>query len=203
VVLPAAVGISVLLVTLSLLWRFDSRRAAVPPAAKTPQQAASPDTPALSRNPATPVEQGNQREVTLFFQSAQGDELVPETRKIFLTDSITAQARQVVKELIDGPHSALLPTLPATAELREIYLAPGGTVYLDFSRAFVDAHPGGSSAEISTVFSLVDTLAYNFPEIKRVRFLVEGEERSTLKEHLDLGRAYVADMSLESRTEGH
>jgi len=202
VVLPAAVGLSVLLIAISFFWRVDSRRAAVPPAAETPQQAASPETPALSRNPTTPAEEGNQREVTLFFQSAKDDDLVPETRKIFLTATITDQARQVVKELIDGPHTALLPTIPATAEVREVYLADGGTVYVDFSKAFVDAHPGGSSAEISTIFSLVDTLTYNFPEIKKVRFLVEGEERATLKEHLDLGRAYVADMSLVSRTEG-
>jgi len=47
----------------------------------------------------------------------------------------------------------------------------------------------------------VDTLAYNFPEIRRVKILVEGEERPTLKEHLDLSRAYVADMSLVSRQE--
>jgi hypothetical protein len=49
----------------------------------------------------------------------------------------------------------------------------------------------------------VDTLSFNFPEIRRVKVLVEGEERATLKEHLDLTRAYVADMSLVSRKEGH
>lgn len=202
-VLTAAIAVSALLIALSLLWRVDSRKAALPPPAESPQQAESHETPALSRNPVpAPDEAGNQREVTLFFQSAESDDLVPEVRKIFLTESITDQARQTVKELIGGPQGRLLPTLPAGTELREIYLANDGTAYVDFSKALVDRHSGGSSAEIATVFSLVDTLTFNFPEIRRVRFLVEGQELSTLKEHLDLSRAYVADMSLVSRTEG-
>ena len=201
IVLLGAAGTSILLIVLSLFWQVDTRRAATPPPAATPQQVASPETPALSRNPV-PTEEGNQREVTIFFQSPDSDELVPEIRKIFLTGSITDQARQTVKELINGPTSRLLPTIPAGTELREIYLAAGGIAYVDLSQAFVDRHPGGSSAEIGTVFSLVDTLTYNFPEIRKVQILVEGEERATLKEHLDLSRAYLADMSLVSRKEG-
>jgi len=200
-VLLGAAGISALLIVLSIFWRVDTRRAAAPPPAATPQQAASPETPALSRNP-TPAEEGNQREVTIFFQSPDSDDLVPETRKIFLTGSVTDQARQTVQALIEGPESHLIPTIPAGTELREIYLGAGGIAYVDFSQAFVNRHPGGSSAEIGTVFSLVDTLTYNFPEIRKVRILVEGEERATLREHLDLSRAYVADMSLVSRKEG-
>jgi len=201
VVLLTAVGVSILLIAVAALWQVDTRRAASPPPAATPQQAASPATPALSRNPA-PTEEGNQREVTLFFQSPDTDDLVPEVRKIFLTESVTDQARQTVKELIGGPESRLIATIPVGSELREIYLSADGTAYVDFSQSFVDKHPGGSAAEIATIFSLVDTLTFNFPEIHRVKVLVEGEERPTLKEHLDLSRAYVADMSLVSRTEG-
>lgn len=197
-VLLTAAGISVLLVGMSLFWRKESRRAANPPPAATGAEAASPETPALSRSPA-PAEEGNQREITLFFQSPDGEDLVPETRKIFLTPTVTDQARQAVRELVDGPKTNLFPTLPAESEVREIFLGPDGTAYVDFSRALVDGHPGGSAAEIATVFSLVDTLTFNFPEIKRVKILVEGEERDTLKEHLDLRRSYVADMSLVSR----
>ena len=201
IVIPAALGISILLIGLSFFYRVDSRRAALPPPAQTQEQASSPETPALSRNPE-PVVEGNQREVTLFFQSPTTDDLVPEVRKIFLTDSVTDQARQTVKELIGGPQTQLLPTLPAGTELREIFVSKTGTAYVDFTQALVDKHPGGSAAEISTVFSLVDTLTFDFPEIRRVKILVEGEERETLKGHLDLSRSYVADMSLVSRTEG-
>jgi spore germination protein GerM len=203
VLLFSAIGVSVVLIAAALFWQLDSRRAATPPPATEPAEATAPETPALSRAPAEAQEGGNQREVTLFFQSPSGGDLQGEKRKIFLTETITDQARQTVKELIDGPHSELVPTFPPKSEVREVYISGGGTAYVDLSRSFVDDHPGGSSAEIDTLFSLVDTLTFNFPEIKRVKILVEGEERATLKEHLDLTRAYVADMSIVVQGEAH
>jgi len=200
--LLGATVLSVSLIAAAMLWKVDSRRAATPAPAPTPEQAASPETPALSRAPVEGSEQ-NQREVTLFFQSRDGVDLQGEKRKIFLTDTVTDQARQTVKELIDGPRESILPTIPPVAELREVYLAADGTAYVDFSRGFVDGHPGGSSGEIDTVFSLVDTLTFNFPQIKRVKILVEGEERSTLREHLDLTRSYLPDMSIVSKEGEH
>jgi spore germination protein GerM len=140
--------------------------------------------------------------VTLFFQLPDGESLQGETRRIFLTETVTDQARQTVKELIEGPRTDLVATFPQGAEVREVFLTQDGTAYVDFSQSLVDLHPGGSSGEIDTVFSLVDTLTFNFPEIKRVKILVEGEERATLKEHLDLTRPYVADMSLVAQKEG-
>jgi len=196
--LAGGIVLLVVLVVAAILWRSDSRKAAAPPAAPASGEAPAPGTPALSRAPAE-LPEGNQREVTLFFRSPDEEELRGEKRKIFLTETVTDQARQTVKELIDGPRGDLLPTLPPGTEVREVYLTADGTAYLDFSQSFVDGHVGGSSGEIDTVFSLVDTLAFNFPEIKRVKILVEGEERATLKEHLDLTRAFLPDMSLVAR----
>ncbi len=198
--LVGAGAVSILLLAAALLWRLDSRKAAVPAPSPNAETPASSETPALARSPTFSSE-ANQREVTLFFESKEGEDLVPEKRKIFLTETVTDQARQTVRELIEGSHSGLVPTIPRASELREVYLSKDGTAYIDFSQSFVDGHSGGSSAEIDTVFSLVDTLTFNFPEIKRVKILVEGEERNTLKDHLDLSRAYVADMSIVRRAE--
>jgi hypothetical protein len=44
-----------------------------------------------------------------------------------------------------------------------------------------EGHPGGVQEELYTVFSIVDTLAFNFPQIKRVQILIEGGEISTLR----------------------
>jgi len=198
--LIAGIVLLAVLVAAALFWRRDSRRAAAPPPAPTAEEASAPGTPALSRAPAE-IPEENQREVTLFFRSAGGEELRGEKRKIFLAGTIAEQARQAVEGLIEGPLGDLLPTLPPESEVREVYLVADGTAYVDFSQAFVDGHIGGSSGEIDTVFSLVDTLAFNFPEIQRVKILVEGEERATLKEHLDLSRSFLPDMSLVAQGE--
>ena len=80
--------------------------------------------------------------------------------------------------------------------MRGLYLDRGGTAYVDLSGEAVELHPGGTDEEIATIFSIVDTLVYNLPQIKRVRILVNGEERDTLKSHLDLRRDYSKDMSI-------
>jgi spore germination protein GerM len=139
----------------------------------------------------------------LFFQRAADDVLGPERRKILLTESITDQAKQIVSELIAGPSAeGLLPTVPQRTTVLGFYLDRRGTAYLDLSEEFVASHPGGSAEEMATIFSIVDSLTYNLPEIKRVRFLVGGEERDTLKSHLDLRRAYVKDMSIVRLEDG-
>ncbi len=139
----------------------------------------------------------NRREVTLFFQESSSDALGPERRKIFLTASSADQAKQIVQELINGPQDKeLLATLPAQTRLRGLYFDRAGTAYVDLSDDLVALHPGGSDEEIATIFSIVDSLTYNLPEIKRVHFLINGEERDTLKAHLDLRRDYRQDLSI-------
>lgn len=166
--------------------------APVPPGAAISPAAALP--PATAAGPAS---QPTRRDVTLFFERDDDDALGGETRPILLSDSIIDQARQIVSELIAGPHDkGLLPTIPEDTKVLGLYLDRSGTVYVDLSDEFVNKHPGGSSEELATVFSIVDSLTYNLPEVRRVRFLVGGEERDTLASHLDLRRAYVKDMSL-------
>ena len=57
---------------------------------------------------------------------------------------------------------------------------------VSFSKAFTADHPGGSSAEIMTVYSIVNSLTTNFPQIKRVQILVEGKEIESIAGHLSL-----------------
>jgi hypothetical protein len=80
--------------------------------------------------------------------------------------------------------------------VRGIYIDRAGTIYLDLSEEFVSMHRGGSGEELATILSIVDSLTYNLPEIRRVRFLVGGEERDTYKSHLDLRSAWLKDMSI-------
>jgi germination protein M len=144
----------------------------------------------------------NRREVVLFFQTRDSEYLGPERRKIFLTPSPVDQAKQIVVELINGPNRRdLLPTVPKETRLRGLYLDRAGTAYVDLSVEVAARHPGGTSEEIATLFSLVNSLTYNLPEIKRVHILVEGEERDTLV-HLDLRRDYRQDLSIVDMERG-
>ncbi len=146
------------------------------------------------------LSEGNRRTVVLFFQKTDSDLLAQEKRRIFLTASPTDQAKQIIVELINGPNrDDLLPTLPPETRVLSLFIDRFKTAYIDLSNEVVSLHPGGSAAELATVFSVVNSLTYNLDTIKRVRILVGGEERETLKSHLDLARDYHQDMSIVDR----
>ena len=164
---------------------------------ETPAPSASPAATATPEEAPSFTSEQNRREVTLFFQETESESLGAEKLKIFLTSSVADQAKQIVVELVNGPlEKGLLPTLPPQTRLRGLYLDRSGTAYVDLSGELVDYHPGGTDEEIATIFSIVDSLIYNLPQIKRVHILVNGEERDTLKSHLDLRRDYSKDMSI-------
>lgn len=161
--------------------------------------------PADQEEPAAPsfLSERNRRAVTLFFQDPNSDLLMPEERQIFETNSLTDQAKQIVVGLIDGPQNpSLLPTMPDKTRVLGLYMDRYGTAWVDLSHELVSDHIGGSAEEMATIFSLVNSLTFNLPDIKRVHILVDGEERDTLKSHLDLRRDFIQDLSIVHGNDG-
>lgn len=134
--------------------------------------------------------------VSLFFAAPDGEGLVREGRELELGESLQDRIEAVLDELVSGPVGDNGPTLPGNTRVLSVRLA-GELVEVNFSRDLVDGLPAGASAEMAAVYSVVDTLAANFPEVKQVRILVEGVVPETLKGHLDLRRPLVPDYTLE------
>ncbi len=141
---------------------------------------------------------GESRVVTLFFASEDDNLLHPEERKISAGASPAEEAAEVVRELIKGSNGSLVPALPAGTRLRRLFITKEGIAYVDFSRE-IAGQPSGSSEELATVYSVVNTLAYNFKPIKKVFILVEGAERETLGGHVNLSEPFVPQFSLDAR----
>lgn len=150
-------------------------------------------TPAPPPHPDEPQRQ--LRIVTLYFASADGAGLVTEGREI--SDCLAEEdcLKATVQALLNGPVGSLVPVFPPQATLRGIRLA-GGELQVDFGRAVIDNHPGGSWAELLTVYALADTVAVNFPHLRQVRILVEGAAVETLKGHVDLRQPVSPDFTL-------
>jgi len=120
--------------------------------------------------------------VALYFSDQNGDYLRAEQRTIPLVQGL---ARATVEELIDGPAGeGLSATIPQGTRLLDIDIT-NGLCRVDLSREFRDNHWGGSSGEILTVYSLVNTLT-QFPTVEKVEILVEGQKMDTLAGHMDL-----------------
>jgi spore germination protein GerM len=155
-----------------------------------PPPAESPPEPALPRTTKT---------VNLFFLSEDDSLLHPEPREILAGPSIGEEAKQVVQELIRGSSKGYVSPFPAETKLRQLFITKDGVAYVDLSREIMEKLPSGSAAELATVYSIVNTLAYNFKPIKKVFILVEGSEKETLGGHLNLSEPFVPLFSLNAR----
>ena len=124
----------------------------------------------------------------VYFASRENGLLETEFQQVSPTiDSVLAR-------LLAGPSlQHLVGALPAeTAVLG--YSQAGGTLYVSFSHHLVTNHPGGSTGEILTVYSIVNSLAV-LAGVEQVQILVENQVIDTLAGHLNLRRALRPDYS--------
>jgi spore germination protein GerM len=141
------------------------------------------------------------REVILYFGAKDGSHLVAEGREI--DDCLVEKdcIKATVQALVDGPIGDLIPIFPSHAVVRNVSVEDG-TAAVDFSRDMAAGHPGGSISELLTVYGLANTLAVNFPHVRRVQILLEGEPTQTIKGHVDLREPIKADFSFSRPPEG-
>ena len=84
------------------------------------------------------------------------------------------------------------------SKLQDIFISDRGTAFINFSDALATAHPGGVLNEMATIYSIVNSLTYNLPEIKQVKILVGGVEKETLAGHCLLLLPLEMDLSLSN-----
>jgi spore germination protein GerM len=131
--------------------------------------------------------------VKLYFPSASAETLVTEDRQIFETASPVDRAKQILTELLSGPSgSQAIAAVPKGTTLKQVYVLEDGTAYANFSSELSEGI-GGSSDELLAIYSIVDSLALNVPEIRCVAILVDGKGRGTLAGHIDIRRPFRPD----------
>ncbi len=138
----------------------------------------------------------DRREVVLFFADPNGDFLIGEKRKVAKKEDPKVGGKEVMDELIRGPRGKLIPTLPPGAKCLGIKLNEKGVAIVNFNKSLSKDHPGGSSAEILTAYSIVNSLTQNFPQIKQVQIVVEGKPIETIAGHLSLKQPLIAKPDL-------
>jgi len=139
------------------------------------------------------------REVLLYFSDREGEYLIGEKREIFKKNEIKEEAKETIAELIKGPKGNLLPTLPARTKVLTLQINDRGMAKVNFNQALSKDHPGGSTAEMMTVYSIVNSLAFNFPQIKRVQILIDGKPIETIAGHLSLKQSVPPKPNLIKR----
>jgi spore germination protein GerM len=192
-----AVGLAGLLATVALT---APRWAAL---LRTPTPASSLEGEEPAAEEATPApaevaqqEAGRRISVRLYFEAPDREGLLPEERDVAFSSDLARQLRTVVEELAKGSTTGLLPTLPAGTRVLEVFVQARGVAYVDLSSEASSGLPGGSKAELLTVYSVVNTIVTNFPAVSRVRIVVDDRPVDSLGGHVDVSRPLPPDMTL-------
>lgn len=135
------------------------------------------------------------RSVQLYFSDPEGRYLVAESREIPGCADEGECVRGMVDALIAGPKQGGIAVFPKEARVLGVDIE-NDLVRINFSRQLVDFHPGGSLSELLTIYSLANSLNENFPYLRQLQILLEGEVRQTLKGHVRIDLPVYADYSL-------
>ncbi len=132
----------------------------------------------------------NYETVKLYFSNKDATGLAVEEREIEVNPNQPLE-KYVMEQLIAGPQTPdLYATIPAETKIRDIKTVDG-ICYVDLSNEFVSKHNGGSTGEILTVYSIVNSLT-ELDYINRVQFLIEGKKVEEFKGHLDFSKPFEA-----------
>ncbi len=132
--------------------------------------------------------------VRLYFADKDAMYLVPEDRTVRVSQGETYE-EVVVRELIAGPkaegHNG---TIPGGTKLLSLEIVDG-VAFVNFSKEIQTNHWGGSTGEMFTIMSVVDSLTES-PNVRAVQFLVEGKRVESLVGHADTTRPIERNESL-------
>ena len=134
---------------------------------------------------------------TLYFMSEDGLHLVPTEREVPLAEGAVAQARSIVESQLSAEAPApLVSTIPKGTLLRGIFVSNRNEVFVDLDPAIRKSHPGGTLQELMTVYTIVNCILTNLPDLQEVQILIGGQEADTLAGHVDLRRPLRKNESL-------
>jgi spore germination protein GerM len=129
----------------------------------------------------------------IWFSDQQERFLVGEKRYIFKENDAAAQAKEVIKALLDGSKNGNVNTFPAGVSIRDVKIDDTGIAYVNFTKSLTKLHPGSSSSEMASINSLTISLTENVPEVKKVKILMEGKEITSIKGHISTQKAFLPD----------
>jgi spore germination protein GerM len=151
-----------------------TRRGEEPRPAAPPESASAPESG------------GRKIKAQLFYVAEEGRTLTSVERDVPYADGTAAQAREIVSAQLAPVEEPLVSAVPPGTALRALFVTAAGDAYVDLSREVASAHPGGSTYERLTIYTIVDALTVNLPAIRAVQILVDGREVDSLAGHVSL-----------------
>ena len=133
---------------------------------------------------------------TLFYGAPDGVSLAPVRVDVPLAEGAVAQGRQILGALLQPPPAPYRAVVPPGTTLKALYLTANGDAFVDLSADVSTKHPGGTQAELLTVYAIVNAMTTNLQGVQRVQLLIDGREADSVAGHVDVRRPLERDPSL-------
>jgi len=133
----------------------------------------------------------------LYFSNADATDLIVEDRVVEVNAN-QPRERTILEQLIAGPkEKGNYATIPAETKIMDVTTTSDGVCYVNLSQEFVAKHNGGTTGELLTIYSIVNSLS-ELDNVNKVQFLIEGEKVEAFKGHIDFSTPFVAVKSLKT-----
>jgi Sporulation and spore germination len=158
------------------VWRLRGREVAAPRLRLAPK----------AEHVAAPTS-GAMEQVTVYVAYDHPGELRAQSISVPLASGRQQRVEGLLRALLNTYTAKNSPhPLASGADVRDVFLVDPGMAVIDLNSAFVDGQVSGVLPEELTLASMIETLSTNVPDLRRVKFLVDGKERGTLAGHVDL-----------------
>jgi len=138
----------------------------------------------------------------VYFSDPQERFLVAEKRYVYFENDSAQQAKEIAKALLDGSKTGLVNTFPAGVVMKDVKVDDDGTAFINFGKNLTKLHPGGSTAEMASIYSLTNSVTENVTSIKKVKILVDGKELPSIKGHISTRKAFAPNPELFVPSQG-
>jgi len=143
--------------------------------------------------------------VVLYFGDEQQTKLIKEIRYVDIKEAkkgAETLASVLVKELIKGPKAeGLTPLIPEGTTLRGPVTIDERIATVDFTKEFIDNHPGGKVLAELTVYSIVNSLT-EMKEIERVKITINGKTTKNFKDNVTLSSEFPRNDAIVNKEVG-
>jgi spore germination protein GerM len=143
--------------------------------------------------------------VVLYFGDEQQTKLIKEIRYVDIKEAkkgAETLASVLVKELIKGPKAeGLTPLIAEGTTLRSPVTITERVATVDFTKEFIDNHPGGKVLAELTVYSIVNSLT-EMKEIERVKITINGKSTKNFKDNVTLSSDFPRNDAIVNKEVG-
>ena len=148
--------------------------------------------PSLADNSA------NRKQVVLLYPSEKDGLLAPFASAVEISETPQQEMTGLLRAYLSTvPGGNMVNPFPERTSLRAFYLEENGRAVVDLDQWAFEG--GGTDTETYRIYGMINTICYNYPEIRSVKVLVDGQERETLLGHIDLLNYIPPEPSLNGK----